>query len=76
MGGHDVEAAETNETPVQTEQNVMIKKVTVTDTLGVDVELELKDENGVSSTTVLSGNPSALSIQDKEKLEKDGFDLD
>ena len=76
LGGHDVEAAETNETPVQTEQNVMIKKVTVTDTLGVDVELELKDENGVSSTTVLSGNPSALSIQDKEKLEKDGFDLD
>jgi K(+)-stimulated pyrophosphate-energized sodium pump len=69
------------ETPVTTEvvapvqQTQEVQKVVMTDTLGVNVEIEQRIENEITSTSIAAGNVNALSDGDLLQLKNDGFDL-
>ncbi|MBK6951436.1 MAG: sodium-translocating pyrophosphatase [Crocinitomicaceae bacterium] len=69
------------ETPVTTEvvapvqQTTEVQKVVMTDTLGVNVEIEQRIENEITSTSIAAGNVNALSDGDLLQLKNDGFDL-
>lgn len=69
------------ETPVTTEivapvqETAEVQKVVMTDTLGVNVEIEQRIENEITSTSISAGNVNALSDGDLLQLKNDGFDL-
>ena len=74
-GHHEEEITTPADTTVTTQNDIQIKKMVLTDTLGVNVEIEQKTENGNTSVSLLAGNPNHLSDADLSTLKKDGFDL-
>lgn len=75
-GNHHSDAAATTDTTEQSqEQMVEVKKMVLTDTLGVNVEIEQKMEAELTSTSIISGNVNALSDADLAQLKNDGIDL-
>lgn len=76
LGGGHHSTEETVSAPTQIEeQNIQVKKVVLTDTLGVTVGIEQKIENNNSTVSITEGNVNALSDKDLSQLKKDGFDL-
>ncbi|MBI3134625.1 MAG: sodium-translocating pyrophosphatase [Bacteroidetes bacterium] len=65
----------TAETVAPVQQTSEVQKVVLTDTLGVNVEIEQRTENELTSTSIAAGNVNALSDEDLTQLKKDGFDL-
>ncbi|MBL7897399.1 MAG: sodium-translocating pyrophosphatase [Crocinitomicaceae bacterium] len=75
-GGHHEETTVVADPTVQVDDQTMeVKKVVLTDTLGVTVGIEQKTENNVPSVSITEGNVNALSDEDLAQLKKDGFDL-
>jgi K(+)-stimulated pyrophosphate-energized sodium pump len=75
LGGDQHDAPEVITAPVTSEQTIEVQKVMMTDTLGVNVGIEQKMENNISSVSVTEGNINALSDADLSQLKADGFDL-
>jgi len=74
-GGHHEEETVVAPTAQTEEQTLEVKKVMLTDTLGVTVGIEQKTENNVASVSITEGNVNALSDEDLTQLKNDGFDL-
>jgi K(+)-stimulated pyrophosphate-energized sodium pump len=74
-GGHHEEETVVAPTAQTEEQTLEVKKVMLTDTLGVTVGIEQKTENNVASVSITEGNVNALSDADLTQLKNDGFDL-
>jgi K(+)-stimulated pyrophosphate-energized sodium pump len=73
LGNSDHNA--TTPAAAQTEENIEVKKVVITDANGANVEIEEKTVNGVATTSILTGDINKVSDKDLLQLKNDGFDL-